>query len=56
MEKQHSSRILRFIHRHKRLARACDWLGNNWLLVAIYMIFVAVVLCMINLIVMVLTT
>ena len=56
MEKPHSSRILSFIYRHKWLACAADWLGNNLLLVAIYVISVAVVLCMINLIVMVLTT
>ena len=44
--------MLRFIYRHERLAKAYDWLGDNWLMVVIYVLFVAVVLCMINLIVM----
>ncbi len=56
MREPTDSRILRFIYRHERLANAYDWLGDNWLMVIIYVLFVAVVLCMINLIVMLLTT
>ena len=56
MKEPHGSRILRFIYRHERLANAYDWLGDNWLMAVIYLLFAAVVLCMVNLTVMVLTT
>lgn len=56
MKEPTDSRMLRFIYRHERLAKAYDWLGDNWLMVVIYVLFVAVVLCMIDLIVMLLTT
>ena len=56
MKEPSDSRMLRFIYRHECLSRAYDWLGDNWLMVVIYVLFVAVVICMINLIVMVLTT
>ncbi len=56
MKEPHGSRILRFIYRHERLANAYDWLGDNWLMTVIYLLFAAVVLCMVNLTVMVLTT
>ncbi len=55
MKEPHGSRILRFIYRHG-LANAYDWLGDNWLMTVIYLLFAAVVLCMVNLTVMVLTT
>ena len=41
---------------HEWWAQVSRWLGDNWLMVAICAIFVAVALCMISLIVMVLTT
>ena len=56
MKEPHGSRILRFIYRHERLANAYDWLVGNWLLLIIYVLFVVVMLCMVNLAVMVLTT
>lgn len=48
-----SSRILWYIYRHKRLAKTYDWLSEHWLMLVIFVLFVAVVLCMINLAVMV---
>ncbi len=48
--------INQLIHRHKRLGIIKDWLTGHWLMVVIFFLFVAIVLCMINLIVMVLTT
>ena len=56
MKEPNDSRLLRFIFRHERLARVYDWLGDNWLMVVIYTLIVAIALCMIDLIVMVLTT
>ena len=56
MKEPNDSRILRFIYRHELLARAFDWLYDNWFIVVICVLFVAVALCMINLLVMVLTT
>ena len=56
MKISHNSRILRFIYGHEQLARAYHWLVGNWLLLIIYVLFVVVVLCMVDLAIMVLTT
>jgi hypothetical protein len=56
MEQTDNSRFPRFICCHKRLAVLCEWIGEHWLMVVIYTLFAAVVLCMINLTVMALET
>lgn len=56
MKESHNSWIHQFICRHKWRGALNGRLREHWLMVVIFFLFVAIVLCMINLIVMVLTT
>jgi hypothetical protein len=56
MKETGHSRIFQFIHRYKRLAQSYEWLGEHWLMVVIYILIVAVVLCIVILSVAVFTT
>ena len=50
------SRFHQLIYRHQWLRVTCEWLRAQWLMVVIILLFIMIVLCMINLIVMVMTT
>lgn len=54
MKVSQKSRIQRFIIRHKWMAGTCEWLVEHWIMAVIYLLVVAVALCLINLTVMVL--
>ena len=54
MKVSKKSRIQRFIIRHKWMAGTCEWLAKHWFMAVIYLLGVAVALCLINLTVMVL--
>ena len=54
MKVSKKSRIQRFIIRHKWMAGTYEWLVEHWIMAAIYLLVVAVALCLINLTIMVL--
>ena len=51
-----NSRILRFIYRYERLTAIYNWICEQWFILVICLFCAAVVLCMINLVVMLITT
>lgn len=51
-----NSRLHQFLYRYIWLRTTCEWLRAQWLMVVIILLFIMIVLCMINLIVMVMTT
>ncbi len=54
MKVSKKSRIQRFIIRHKWMAGTYEWLVEHWIMAVIYLLVVAVALCLINLTIMVL--
>ena len=54
MKVSKKSRIQRFIIRHEWMAGTYEWLVEHWIMAVIYLLVVAVALCLINLTIMVL--
>lgn len=54
MKETHQFSLKRYIHRHSSLAAIYEWFLEHWPMVVIFVLALAVILCLVNLTVMVL--